>query len=108
MNARTRARSRSAMSSVVRSVVGWIVITLCVPTEVAADVRIRFVNGRDMIVREHWYAGTQTWFTKGRGTIGVPHAFVAAIEPVDAPRGIGGGEKAVNAAPRLVAPDSVR
>ena len=108
MNASTRARKDSAAWSVVSVVVGWIVITLCLPSPAGADVRIRFANGRDMIVREHWFAGTQTWFSAGRGTVGVPRAFVAAIEPVDVRREIGGGEKAVNAEPTLVAPGSVR
>jgi len=84
------------------------VITLCLASPAGADVRIRFVNGRDLIVREHWFAGTQTWFSAGRGTVGVPRAFVAAIEPVDVRKGIGNEEKAVNAGPTLVAPESVR
>lgn len=71
-------------------------------------MRIRFANGRDRIVREHWFAGTQTWFSARRGTVGVPRAFVAAIEPVDVRREIRGDEKAVNAEPKLVAPDPVR
>ena len=108
MNASTRARNRSPVSSAASIVVGWVVLTVCVPSPVAADVRIRFVNGRDLVAREHWFAGTQTWFTAGRGTVGVPRAFVAAIEPVDAGREIGGDAEAVNAAPRLVAPDGVR
>lgn len=108
MNARTRARKESAAWSLVSVVVGWVVITLCLPSPVGADVRIRFANGRDLIVREHWFAGTQTWFSAGRGAVGVPRAFVAAIEPVDVRRAIGGGEKAVNAEPTLVAPGSVR
>lgn len=81
---------------------------MCVPSPVAADVRIRFVNGRELVAREHWFAGAQTWFTAGRGTVGVPRAFVAAIEPVSARRAIGGGAEAVNAAPQLVGPDAVR
>ena len=108
MKSKTRARKESAASSVLSVVVGWIVITLCLPSPAGAEVRIRFTNGRDMIVREHWFAGTQTWFSASRGMVGVPRAFVAAIEPVDVPRGIGGREKAVNATPTLVAPEPVR
>lgn len=108
MKASTRARNRSAVSFAAWIVVGWIVLTVSMPSPVAAEIRIRFVNGRDLIAREYWFAGTQTWFTAGRGTVGVPREFVAAIEPVDARRGIGGGEKTVNATPRVVAPEAVR
>jgi hypothetical protein len=82
-------------------------LTLVSPESVAADVRIKFVNGRELIVSQHWFVGTQTWFTSGRGTVGVPRDFVAAIEAVDSGRPIGGSEKPVNA-PSLVAPESIR
>jgi hypothetical protein len=104
MKSSTRARTWSAVSIVG----GWVLLTVCLSSPAAADVRIRFVNGRELIVREYWFAGAETRFSAARGTVGVPRAFVAAIEPVGVRRGIGGGENAVNAPPRLVAPGSVR
>jgi len=68
---------------------------------------VRFVNGREIVVREHWFVGAQLLFTHGRGTVGVPRDFVAAIEAVDSQREIGGGRKTVNARP-LVAPEPIR
>jgi hypothetical protein len=96
------------MSSVVGGVVsGMAWVTFGSPHPAAADVRVRFVNGRELVAREHWYAGTQVWFTHGRGTVGVPRGLVASIAAVDAPRGIGGSLEAVNATP-LVAPTPIR
>lgn len=72
------------------------------------DVRVRFVNGRELVVREHWFAGSQVWFTRQRGAVGVPRTFVAAIEAVDAQSpAIGSDPRPVNA-PTLVAPGSIR
>jgi hypothetical protein len=82
-------------------------LTFGSPHPAAAEVLLRFVNGRELVVHEHWFEGTQVWFTQSRGTVGVPRAFVAAIEAVAAPRGIGGGQEAVNATP-LVAPTPIR
>jgi hypothetical protein len=73
-------------------------LTFGSPCPAAADVLVRFENGRELVVREHWFAGTQVLFTHGRGTVGVPRAFVASIEAVGGP-GIGGGREAVNATP---------
>jgi hypothetical protein len=77
------------------------------PDRAGAEVLVRFVNGREVIAREHWFEGTRVLFTYGRGTVGVPRALVAAIEAVGATREIGGSPQAVNAAP-LVAPQSIR
>ena len=81
--------------------------TLFVPDTAGAEALVRFVNGREIVVREHWCEGTQVLFTTGRGTVGVPRELVAAIGAVDSARGIGGGRKAVNAPP-LVAPEAIR
>jgi hypothetical protein len=77
------------------------------PDPAGAEVLVRFVNGREILAREHWFESSQVLFTCGRGTVGVPRELVAAIEAVGATREIGGGRKAVNA-PTLVAPESFR
>ena len=99
MNPSTRFCSRRALASVVSLVssVAW--LTFGSPYPAAADALVRFENGRELVVREHWFAGTQVLFTHGRGTVGVPRTFVASIEAVGAQRGIGGGREAVNATP---------
>ena len=103
-------RERSARSTVIvswwLSSMAW--LTLGSPRAAAADVLLRFVNGREVVVREHWFAGSQVWFTHQRGAVGVPRTFVAAIETVGAQRGIGGGPRPVNAPTPLVAPESIR
>ena len=68
---------------------------------------MRFVNGRDIVVRGHWIAGSQMLFTHKLGTFGVPRELVAAIEPLPAAKKIGGASEAVNA-PTLVAPHTFR
>jgi hypothetical protein len=82
-------------------------VTLGLPGAAGAEVLVRFVNGREIVAREHWIVGAQVWFTRGRGAVGVPRDFVAAIEAVDSAREIRGGPKAVNATP-LVAPEPIR
>jgi hypothetical protein len=77
--------------------VAW--LTFGSPCPAAADVLVRFENGRELVAREHWFAGTQLLFTHGRGTVGIPRAFVASIEAVSAERGIGGSRGTVNATP---------
>ena len=106
MNASMRVRNRRPRSLViwVVSAVSW--LTLGSPDRAGAEALVRFVNGREIVVREHWFVGAQVLFTHGRGTVGVPRDFVAAIEVV-AQKGIGGSREAVNAKP-LVAPDQIR
>jgi len=77
------------------------------PDPAGAEVLVRFVNGREIVAREHWFAGAQVLFTHGRGIVGVPRDFVAAIEAVRSQREIGGGRNAVNVTP-LVAPEPIR
>jgi hypothetical protein len=86
------------------SAVSW--LTLGSPDRAGAEALVRFVNGREIVVREHWFVGAQVLFTHGRGTVGVPRDFVVAIEAV-AQKGIGGSREAVNAKP-LVAPEPIR
>jgi hypothetical protein len=77
---------------------------------VRAEAIVRFVNGREVVVREYWVAGSELRFTWRRGsigTIGVPRTFVAAIEPLAPARKIGGTSPTVNATP-LVAPTAFR
>ncbi|MEO6027899.1 MAG: hypothetical protein ABIR79_13630 [Candidatus Binatia bacterium] len=69
---------------------------------------MRFVNGREIVAREHWFVGDRVSFTHAGGTVAVPRTFVVAIEAVGAQRQIGGGPKPVNALPALVAPDPIR
>lgn len=107
MNASTRARNWRAIALMVSSVAGMFWLTLGLPDPAEAEVLVRFVNGREIVVREHWFDGAQVLFTHGRGTVGVPRDFVAAIEAVGSQRAIGGDRKAVNAPP-LVAPESIR
>ncbi len=73
----------------------------------AEESIVRFVNGREIVVRGHWVAGSQMLFTHKLGTLGVPRALVAAIEPLPAAKKIGGAPEAVNAPP-LVAPEAFR
>jgi hypothetical protein len=73
----------------------------------ADDAIVRFVNGREIVVRGHWMAGSQMLFAHKLGTIGVPRELVVAIEPLPPARKIGGGPQAVNATP-LVAPEPFR
>jgi hypothetical protein len=73
----------------------------------ADEALVRFVNGRQMIVRGHWETGSQIVFTHALGTIGVPRELVATIEPLRPARKIGGAPEAVNATP-LVAPAPFR
>jgi hypothetical protein len=82
-------------------------LTLGSPRPAAADVRVRLVNGRELVVRQHWFADGHVWFTHGRGTVGVPRALVASIEAVGVSRAIRGGSEPVNAEP-LVAPSPIR
>jgi hypothetical protein len=89
------------------SVAALVGFTVALPDSAGAEALVRFINGREIVVREHWFDGAQILFTHGRGTVGVPREFVAAIEPVDSARGIGGGPRAVNA-PTLVAPEPIR
>lgn len=92
--------------------VSW--LTLGSAVRANADVVVRFVNGREILAREHWFVGDRVSFTHGGGTVAVPRTFVVAIEAVGAQRQIGaqkqigGGPKPVNAAPALVAPDPIR
>jgi hypothetical protein len=72
-----------------------------------ADAVVRFVNGREIVVREHWEAGSRLLFSHKLGTIGVPREFVAAILPLAPSRKIGGTPEAVNATP-LVAVEPFR
>ena len=106
MNASTRVRSWRARS-VIWAVSGMCWLMLESPDPAGAEVLVRFVNGREIVVREHWVAGAQVLFTHGRGTVGVPRDFVAAIEAVGPQRGIGGVRNAVNVTP-LVAPEPIR
>ena len=107
MNASTRVRKRRPRSLMiwVVSAVSW--LTLGSPDRAGAEALVRFVNGREIIVREHWFVGAQVLFTHGRGTVGVPRDFVVAIEAVTSQREIGGSSEAVNAKP-LVAPEPIR
>ena len=86
------------------SAVSW--LTLGSPDRAGAEALVRFVNGREIVVREHWFVGAQVLFTHGRGTVGVPRDFVVAIEVVTQ-KGIGGSREGVNAKP-LVAPEPIR
>ena len=106
MNASMRVRNRLSTSLVIWVVSGVSWLTLGSPDSAGAEALVRFVNGREIVVREHWFVGTQVLFTLGRGTVGVPRDFVAAIEVV-AQREIGGSPEAVNAKP-LVAPEPIR
>ena len=103
MNARMRSSKTRALS------VAGLVLSLTVgsASSVAAEVLVRFVNGRDVVAREHWFEGTELRFTQGRGTVGVPRALVAAIVPLASSRKIGGVPGGVNATP-LVAPGPIR
>ena len=103
---RVRSVRSIVLAAFVVSTMAW--ITFGSPRAALADVLVRFVNGRELVVREHWFAGSQVWFTHQRGAVGVPCAFVAAIAAVDAGRGIGGAPPPVNAATPLVAPTSIR
>ncbi|MEB2284393.1 MAG: hypothetical protein OZ922_06940 [Myxococcales bacterium] len=88
------------------SLLVWFTLVSVPPA--AADVRVRFVNGRELVVREHWFAGSQVWFSRDRGAVGVPLTLVAAIEAVDAQGpAIGSYPRPVNA-PTLVAPEPIR
>jgi hypothetical protein len=82
-------------------------LTFGSPHPAAAEVLVRLVNGRELVVREHWFTSSHVWFTQGRGTVGVPRELVASIAAVDARREIGGGRGPVNATP-LVAPSPIR
>lgn len=106
MKASTRVRNRRPRSLViwVVSALSW--FTLGSPDRAGAEALVRFVNGREIVVREHWFVGAQVLFTHGRGTVGVPRDFVVAIEAVTQ-REIGGSSEAVNAKP-LVAPEPIR
>ena len=106
MNARIRVRNWRAISLAVWFVVGMSWLTLGLPDPAGAEALVRFVNGREIVVREHWLVGAQVWFTHGRGAVGVPRDFVAAIEAVGSQREIGGSRKTVNATP-LVAPEPI-
>ena len=83
----------------------WLILES--PNPASAEVLVRLVNGREIVAREHWFAGAQVLFTHGRGTVGVPRSFVATIEAVGLQGGIGGGRNAVNVKP-LVAPEPIR
>ena len=107
MNASTRVRNWRAISPMVWSVAGMFWLTLGLAASAGAEALVRFVNGREIVVREHWFEGAQVLFTHGRGTVGVPRDFVVAIEAVDSQRAIGGSRKTVNAPP-LVAREPIR
>ena len=106
MKASRRLRNRRSTSLVIWVVSGVSWLTLGSPDWAGAEALVRFVNGREIVVREHWFVGTQVLFMLGRGTVGVPRDFVAAIDVV-AERAIGGRPEAVNATP-LVAPEPIR
>lgn len=109
MKSSTRPRSARSAASVVWGVsMMFVSVTFGSASLARADVLVRLVTGREILVREHWFAGSQVWFTRERGAVGVPRELVAAIEAVDAQgRGIGAGPRPVNAAP-LVAPEPIR
>src|SRR5262245_58287238 len=106
MKASTRSCNWRAVSAGVSLVSGIAWVTFGSARPAAADVVVRFTNGREVVVREHWFAGTQVLFTHGRGTVGVPREFVASIAAVGAGRAIGGGREPVNATP-AVAPTPI-
>src|SRR5215203_605438 len=119
MKARTRRRSAWSWSATALSSGAWVAalvswLTLASPLRADADVVVRFVNGREILAREHWFVGDRVSFTHGGGTVAVSRAFVVAIEDVGAQRQmgaekqIGGGVKPVNASPALVAPNPIR
>ena len=105
MKARTRARSWEAIVAGM----SLVIMSMTMPFAAAADADavVRFVNGREMVVRGHWAAGSQILFTHKLGTIGVPREFVAAIEPLRPAKKIEAAPQPVNATP-LVAPDPFR
>lgn len=64
---------------------------------VGADATIHFRNGRAVVVRDYWYAGDRLMFSRGRGTVGVPRAFVTALVETPPPSNIGAASGGVNA-----------
>jgi hypothetical protein len=85
-------------------------VTACIvaaPSPLEADIVVRLVNGREIVAREHWYAGSRMSFTAGRGTVTVPRSMVAAIEARVPAAKIGVAPQTVNATP-LVASESFR
>jgi tetratricopeptide (TPR) repeat protein len=44
-----------------------------------ADATIRFCNGREIVVREYWYAGGRLMFSRPGGAVGVPRAFATVV-----------------------------
>lgn len=107
MNASTRARRLEAMVGMVGLMSSVVMLLAASSPAAAAEAIVRFTNGREMVVRDHWIAGSQMLFTHKLGTIGVPSAFVVAIQPLPPARKIGGTSGAVNARP-LVAPHAFR
>ena len=74
----------------------------------AVAATLRFVHGREIVVRDYWHAGDRVMFSQPRGSVGVPRGMIATIDghpmrELPAPRAstatkIGGTPEAVNAA----------
>jgi len=69
-----RAVARLALSTTIA-----LGVTCGVPCTTEAAVVVRFANGREIVVREYWYADRRLMFTYAGGTVGVAREFVAAV-----------------------------
>jgi tetratricopeptide (TPR) repeat protein len=94
MNARMRVPRRSSSVAVSLLVAASFMAVGAHPA--AADATVHFRNGRAVAVRDYWYAGDRLMFSRGRGIVGVPRAFVTRIETSAAPN-IGSAPRGVNA-----------
>jgi len=75
-----------------------------VPSRAAADATIRLRNGREIVVREYWYAGDRLMFSRPGGVVGVPRALATVVTGTDE-RKIEARSKGVNArAPTVACP----